>query len=122
MHTLAALVPMLHVENVPRSIAFYERVGFQTRDTHTPEGRTEPVWAWLVSGGAQLMLTLADVPVDRARQGTLFYAYSDDLTGFHQQLAGAGLEPGEIRTPFYAPRGEFRLTDPDGYVTMVTHT
>jgi hypothetical protein len=24
--------------------------------------------------------------------------------------------------PFYAPRGEFRLTDPDGYTLMITHT
>ena len=33
-----------------------------------------------------------------------------------------GLEPGPIASAFYAPRGEFRLTDPDGWVVMVTHT
>jgi hypothetical protein len=37
-------------------------------------------------------------------------------------LVEAGLNPGEITTPFYAPRGEFELVDPDGYVVMVTHT
>jgi hypothetical protein len=26
-----------------------------------------------------------------------------------------------ITTPFYAPRGEFRLVDPDGYCLMITH-
>lgn len=122
MKPLHALVPMLHVESVLRAIAFYERVGFATRDTHTPEGRGEPVWAWLVSGGAQLMLALADTPVDHTRQGVLFYAYSDDLALFHRELSDAGLAPSEIRNPFYAPGGEFRLIDPDGYVTMVTHT
>jgi len=37
-------------------------------------------------------------------------------------LVNAGLDPGEIMTPFYAPRGEFELRDPDGYVLMISHT
>ena len=31
----------------------------------------------------------------------------------------AGVAGGEIKSPFYAPRGEFRVEDPDGYVLMV---
>jgi hypothetical protein len=31
------------------------------------------------------------------------------------------VEPGPIVHPFYNPNGEFRLSDPDGYVVMVTH-
>jgi hypothetical protein len=29
---------------------------------------------------------------------------------------------GEMKVPFYCPKGEFRLEDPDGYVLMLTHT
>jgi hypothetical protein len=27
-----------------------------------------------------------------------------------------------LAAPFYAPRGEFRVKDPDGYDIMITHT
>ncbi|HEX5003702.1 MAG TPA: hypothetical protein VFV65_00185 [Gemmatimonadales bacterium] len=37
-------------------------------------------------------------------------------------LRGRGLDPGEIAYPFYRPKGESRLLDPDGYSLMMTHT
>jgi len=37
-------------------------------------------------------------------------------------LVECGVNAGPIQYPFYAPGGEFRVTDPDGYVLMVTHT
>jgi hypothetical protein len=52
----------------------------------------------------------------------LFYVYTDDVAAARESLIEAGLSPGVITMPFYAPRGEFRLEDPDGYVVMVTHT
>lgn len=33
-----------------------------------------------------------------------------------------GVRCGDIATPFWAPRGEFRIDDPDGYMIMVSHT
>jgi len=39
-----------------------------------------------------------------------------------QALLDAGVAAGDISSPFCAPRGEFRVTDPDGYCPMVTHT
>ena len=118
----AALVPMAHVRDVERSIAFYRLLGFEEGNLHTPEGQAEPVWVWLRSRGAQLMLAAATEPVEPDKQAVLFYVYCDDVAGFREQLIRAGVEAGGIRSPFYAPRGEFRVVDPDGYVLMVTHT
>lgn len=116
------LVPMASVADVERSIAFYRHLGFEVGDTFAPDGATRPVWAWIHSDTAELMLSAADKPVVAEQQRVLFYVHTDDVTAAHKELNEAGLNPGTIRTPFYAPRGEFQLTDPDGYVVMVTHT
>ena len=116
------LVPMVSVADVERSIAFYSQLGFEVGNTFAPEGAEKAVWAWLYSDAAQLMVTAAEEPVVAEQQRVLFYIYTDDVAAAHEELAEAGLNPGTIMTPFYAPRGEFQLVDPDGYVVMVTHT
>ncbi len=120
--TLKALVPMAYVKSVRHSIEFYVKLGFTVGNTHAPEGGVEPVWAWLTAGGAQLMLAQATEPVDPGKQAVLFYVYCPDVAAFRRMLIDAGVDAGPIQSPFYAPRGEFRVTDPDGYVLMVTHT
>jgi catechol 2,3-dioxygenase-like lactoylglutathione lyase family enzyme len=120
--TLKSLVPMAFVQSVRRSIEFYSKLGFEVGNTHTPEGGVEPVWVWLKSDGAQLMLSKASEPINREEQAVLFYLYSSDLGEYRRMLVEAGVEAGPIQHPFYAPRGEFRVTDPDGYVLLVTHT
>lgn len=119
---LKSLVPMAFVRSVPRSIEFYRKLGFEVGNTHTPEGGEEPVWAWLRSGGAHLMLSRASHPVDASEQAVLFYLYSPRVAEYRSELLTAGVEAGEMSFPFYAPGGEFRVTDPDGYALMVTHT
>jgi predicted enzyme related to lactoylglutathione lyase len=117
------LVPLLSVADVGRSIAFYRHLGFEVGNTFTPADESKPSWAWLQSGDAQLMVgTSHDEPVVANQQAVLFYVYTDDVTAARATLAEARLKPGAITTPFYAPRGEFQLVDPDGYVVMVTHT
>ena len=113
---------MAFVKNVPRAIGFYRKLGFETGNTHAPEGATEPVWAWLRSGGAQLMLAQASDPVDPEQQAILFYVYCDDVLAYRTQLLEARIECSAVTYPFYAPKGEFRVTDPDGYALMITHT
>ena len=117
-----SFVPMAAVADVRRSIAFYGLLGFAEMNTHTPEGGRDPVWAWLQSGGAQLMLARASAPVEAEKQAVLFYAYCDDVAACRTRLVEAGIDAGPITRPFYAPRGEFRIADPDGYVVMVSHT
>ncbi|HKS08558.1 MAG TPA: VOC family protein [Pyrinomonadaceae bacterium] len=116
------LVPMLFVADVERSIDFYKHLGFELGNTFTAEGATRPTWAWLQSDNAQLMLAAANEPIVPSQQRVLFYLYTDDVKTVHASLSNKGLKPGPITTPFYAPRGEFKLVDPDGYVLMLTHT
>jgi hypothetical protein len=116
------LVPMAFVADVARSAEYYGALGFIVRNTFTPPDSDAPVWAWLTSGEAQLMVAKASDPVVAEQQAVLFYLYTDDVASAHSALGARGLAPGPIATPFYAPRGEFRLADPDGYVLMVTHT
>ena len=113
------LVAYAHVADVERSIRFYADLGFSVADRVAPEGSTTPVWAWLESGQANLMVGLASEPVDPTRQAVLFYLYYDDIRQTHAALKALGHDPGEIRFPFYMPGGEFRVHDPDGYVLML---
>ena len=115
------IVPMASVADVPRSIAFYAHLGFAVENDFTPADATAPSWAWLESAGAALMVTQACDPVVPAQQAVLFYLYVEDVAEAHQAFAAAGLAPGPIETPFYAPQGEFRLADPDGYCLMISH-
>ena len=117
-----ALVPMVHVRSVAASIAFYARLGFEVDHTVAPSGQEEPSWAYLGSDRAQLMLSKADEPVIAGQQGVLFYVYCDDVPALRERLLADGVAAGPIARPFYAPDGEFRIEDPDGYVIMVTHT
>ncbi|HEY6660982.1 MAG TPA: VOC family protein [Pyrinomonadaceae bacterium] len=116
------LVPMASVADVERSIAFYRHLGFEVGNTFAPADATKPSWAWLQSGLAQLMVTTASELIVPEQHSVLFYIYTDDVAAARASLVEAGLNPGAIATPFYAPRGEFQLVDPDGYVVMVTHT
>ena len=120
--TLRDLVPFVHVADVTRSIAFYERLGFGVRNTLVPDGESAATWAMLERHEARLMLALASEPVDPAAQAVLFYLHFDDIAAEHARLSAAGLAPGDMAHPFYCPKGEFRLVDPDGYCLMLTHT
>jgi len=116
------LVPMAYVKSVPASIAFYRLLGFEVENTFTPPERRDATWASLASGQARLMLAEAQEPVVGSREVVLFYCYCEDVQALRTQLVNQGLSAGPIRAPFYAPRGEFRLEDPDGHVIMVSHT
>jgi hypothetical protein len=111
------LVPFVHVEDVEHSIAFYYHLGFTVASVY--RYRERPVWASLISDGAELMVTTDGQPIDPDGQGILFYLYSDDLPALRQQLLAAGIDAGEIVDGTPGPDQELRLTDPDGYVLMV---
>jgi catechol 2,3-dioxygenase-like lactoylglutathione lyase family enzyme len=115
---IRALVPMAHVQDVSRSIAFYEKLGFRAANVFTPQGATEPSWASVQSDRAELMVARGE----KSSGSVLFYLYCDDVSRERERLQAAGIRVGEITYAFYAPRGEFRVEDPDGYVLMITHT
>lgn len=114
-----SLVAFAHVASVERSIKFYADLGFNVLNTVVPNGQSAPVWAWLESEKANLMIGLADGPVDASQQAVLFYLYFDNVQQTHAALTNLGHSPGEIKYPFYMPGGECRLVDPDGYVLML---
>jgi hypothetical protein len=113
---------MAHVASVPRSIAFYEQLGFEVHNVFTPPEQPEPSWAWLQSGGACLMVVRASHPVDAAQQAIIFTLYGDDVPGIRTLLQERGLAVGELEYPSERPRGKFRMKDPDGYDLTITHT
>ena len=114
-----SIVAFAHVASVERSIGFYADLGFRPSNTVVPPGQSAPVWAWLESEKANLMVGLADGPFDASQQAVLFYLYFDDIKQTRAALVELGHAPGEIRYPFYMPGGECRLPDPDGYVLML---
>lgn len=116
------LVPMTFVSDIERSIDFYKHLGFEVGNTFAADGGTKPSWAWLQSGSAPLMLATANESIIADQQRILFYIYTEDVPTAHATLTEAGLNPGPIATPFFAPRGEFKVVDPDGYVLMIMHT
>ena len=114
-----SLVAFAHVADVPRSIAFYAGLGFHVANQVVPPGQSRPIWAWLQSADAHLMVGQASGPVDASQQAVLFYLYFDDIKAARTELQRLGHAPGELRFPFYMPGGECRLEDPDGYVLML---
>jgi len=122
MQAFHGLIPLATVSDVLRSIEFYTRLGFEEERRHTPEGDTEPVWAWLRAGAANLMVSNSDEPMPAGQQSVIFYMYSDDVAGYRAELEQRGVKVGDIEYPFWSPRGEFRVDDPDGYCIMVSHT
>jgi catechol 2,3-dioxygenase-like lactoylglutathione lyase family enzyme len=116
-HRVNRLIPFVHVEDVERSIAFYQHLGFTVQSIYKYRDRV--VWAALESEGAELMVTTDGDPIDPAGQGVLFYLYSNDLAALRAQLLAAGIQAGEIEDGTPGPRQELRLTDPDDYVLMI---
>ncbi len=117
-----ALVPFVHVREIAASIDFYRRLGFEVRNTFAAGDSPDPTWAWLQRNDAALMIARATAPIDAEQQAVFFYIYVDDVPETHAELRAAGLAPSDISYAFYAPRGEFRVADPDGYGVMITHT
>lgn len=116
-HRVTSLIPFVHVDDVERSIAFYQNLGFVVASIY--KYRETPVWAALQSGGAELMITRDGDPIDPTGQGILFYLYSPDLAALRAQLLTNGIEARKIENGTPGPREEMKVTDPDGYVLMV---
>ena len=109
------LIPFIHVSDVERSIAFYERLGLTVDDTYEPDGQL--VWASMRSGSAALMLAKAPEPIDPS--GARYFLYTEDLAGLRERLARAGWEPPEIEDGTPGPRHEMTICDPDRHFLTI---
>ena len=124
---VSGLVPMLHVADPERSIAFYRMLGFEVGNRVPPTGAIG--WAWLYQPnapnwkhGANLMVTCSERAIKPEAQDALFYLYAADLVATRNRLLAEGVKVGEISHPEYLPEGEFRTADPDGYCLMVAQS
>lgn len=136
-------IPMVHVLDVDRSVAFYALLGYSYQSRFSGDhGLTN--WAMIASGNARMMLARATAPVVPEDQAVLFYMYSQNVRQLRDHLLQNGLEdagdpPGEgnadkfagavrcsvvfdIVRRFYMPQGELRIHDPDGYCILVGDT
>ena len=116
---LRSLVPLAHVADVARSIEFYKQLGFEVTNTVQNDGQLQ--WAWLQNGQADFMIARSARPMNPGAQDVLFYLYAPDVITFREELIARGVKAGEMSYPFYSPRGEFRVEDPDGYTLFIAH-
>jgi catechol 2,3-dioxygenase-like lactoylglutathione lyase family enzyme len=118
---LRGVLAMIFVSDVARSIEFYKQLGFTAGNTHEDKGKV--VWALLQSpdGHAQLMLANSARPMNPGAQDMLFYLYAENVEQYREELKAKGLAVGPMQYPFYSPRGEFRLEDPDGWSLFIAH-
>ena len=115
--TVSSLVPMAHVADVTRSVAFYEKLGLKVGGKLEKDGGGLR-FAYMNAERAEIMFVEAESPVSRTEQGILFYAYTRKISELRDSLIAQGVAVSEITYPFYMPGGEFRIEDPDGYVLM----
>lgn len=126
---IGAVVAMVRVVNMERSLAFYARLGFKVGNYVPREAQpADWHWVWLYQPQAPNWKTGANVmlvrggEVDAKAQGVLFYLYAADLVALREQLLAAGVQCGGICYPEYLPKGEFGTHDPDGYQLMIAQS
>ena len=118
MAKVAHSTPMLHVAEIERSIAFYEKLGFRLID----DDRCVPIgWARMHCASGDIMFLRAEKEIDAKKQGFLFYLYTPALAGLHKELVEKGVDVSEIKRPAYMPSGKMNLTDPYGYHIEIGH-
>lgn len=115
--TLHELVPLLFVENIERSAAFYRgQLGFEMTQEWSPDGKL--AWCRLARGGAALMLQQAcpqeDGPTEGRGRGVGFFFLCDDADAIHTEFTVAGLSLQPPQVAFYGMNQLF-VKDPDGY-------
>jgi hypothetical protein len=67
------------------------------------------------------MLARSGREMNPGAQDILFYLYTPDVNAYRAELEAKGVKVGPMKYPFYSPRGEFRVDDPDGYTLFVSH-
>jgi hypothetical protein len=112
-----AVIPLLNVNCIPTSVAFYEHLGFEVANSLTPDGASEPQWASLVAGSVEIMLGRSTEANGSAADA--LYLYSENVEQMHVQAQTNGLAPSAITRPVFNPGGEFELADPDGRTIYV---
>lgn len=125
-----AVVAMIRVREIERSVKFYQLLGFEIGNYEPREG--PPMhWCWLYQPhapdwktGANLMLVRGSNEGWDSAPDThvVLYVYAKDLVATRERMLAAGVKCGEICYPEYLPKGEFASHDPDDYGVMVAQS
>ena len=116
--TVRALWPLLTVQNIAASIAFYrDRLGFDVIDeAKGPEGL---FWCRLTRDGASLMLQQADEaedgPAEGRGRGVALYFVCDDADAMYAEFTARGLAVEPPQKAYYG-MNQLHIPEPDGYV------
>jgi uncharacterized glyoxalase superfamily protein PhnB len=117
---MAELVPLLNVEDVGRSIDFYETVlGARVENRWAMQGRTR--WARIAFEGGKLMLNEPDATTSAERRArsefadAMLYVMCDDAPARRARLESSGIAVSPLEPQDYG-NDEFAVRDPDGYV------
>jgi predicted lactoylglutathione lyase len=115
-----AVVALLDVADLERSISFYQKLGFEVGNEPLKNDQGVKTFVWMHRGNAaQIMLTRAGKPLSSGSRHIMFYLYSTDMPAYREQLIERGVEVGKVTYPFWSPGGEFQVDDPDGWVWIV---
>ena len=115
-----AVVALLKVADLECSLRFYEKLGFEVGNEPLQNEQGVKIFAWMHHGSAaQIMLTRGSRSETREPQGVMFYLYVTDMPAYREQAIARGVAVGEVTCPFWSPKGEFRVDDPDGWTWMV---
>jgi uncharacterized glyoxalase superfamily protein PhnB len=106
---MTALIPMLPVKQLSRSVEFYcGKLGFQVEKRRDDWG-----WAMLRFDDVRLMLDQSINRHPAESRDAVIYLYPDDVAAYHAKVRQNGLQLPDLDTTFYEHQ-EFRLDDPDG--------
>lgn len=105
---LERVIPMLPVKHLPRSLDFYQRLGFEVENRQDGWG-----WAMLRCGKCRVMLDQSINVVPGAPRQSVLYLYPADVAEYYKQVRTNGLTVPDLEVTFYGMT-EFRLEDPDG--------
>lgn len=118
-----AMIPMLAVLDLQRSLAFY-RDALDFEVLTPPERVRDWNWAHLRAGPVEIMLAGSEagpqLPHSRPDGdaddfSAIYYFYPDDVRALHALLKSREYEVTPLKTTFYGML-EFSLRDPDGHL------
>ena len=111
-------VPFFWVQDIGRSVTFYQTVGFQLTNQWVDEGKLR--WCWLQMGGAAIMLQEfwkegqhANQPTGKLGEGVSIYFICVDALSIYEDVSSKGIDASE---PFVGNNmWVTEIRDPDGY-------
>jgi len=120
MNSISGL--LFFVEDLDKTIEFYEKVGFQFAERTSPDsvtGRLNWFWIEFVSKDkAEPSVFQKEIDADNGEHvgaGLFVHISVQDVDDFYDGMLARGLKPSSKPKDFPWGRREFILRDPDGY-------